>query len=299
VTTDNRPRRPPAWFRLPFLALWCLLAAAGVARLVSGEQAAGARRAALAEVGRRVVDIDPAAPPAGSSGPVHVTGEARAAAPLVDPRFGVRVRALRLDREVEMFQWEELLKGEARGTEERYRRVWSDRLIRSQSFGNPIGHRNPAAFAIPPRSVTATDAHLGKLALDAAIIAALPASSGLPASAAGGAGLTEEGGWLYAGDPASPRIGDLRLRLSYVPEGQISAVGNLEDGRLVPYRSADGVAVALAAPGNVSAASLIGTATPDFLESWKRRLPSILMILLGALGGGAFFLLTRRREERA
>ncbi len=299
MTTDKRPRRPPLWFSLPFLAFWCLLAALGVQRLMSGEQAAKARQEALAEVGGKVVDIDAAAPPAGSEGPVHVTGEASTNAPLVDPRFGVRVQALRLDREVQMFQWEEQLKGEARGTEERYRRVWSGRLIRSQSFGNPIGHQNPAAFSVPPKSVTAADAHLGRLVLDAAVIAALPATAGLPASAAGTARLTEQGGWLYAGDPASPRVGDLRLRFLYVPEGRISAVGNLEGGRLVPYRAANGETVALAAPGEVSAAALIGAATPGQMESWKRRLPAILMIVMGSIGAVAFFLLTRRREERA
>ncbi len=162
MTTDKRPRRPPVWFRLPFLAVWCLLAAAGVARLVTGEQAAETRRVALAEIGEKVTEVDPRAPPQQSEGPVHVVGRASAAAPLEDPRFGVRVQALRLDREVEMYQWQERQEGDAQGTDDRYQRTWSGRPIRSSSFGRPIGHQNPAAFPVPPASTVAGDARIGR-----------------------------------------------------------------------------------------------------------------------------------------
>ncbi len=89
------------------------------------------------------------------------------------------------------------------------------------------------------------------------------------------------------------------MRFRYVPAGEISAIGAVEGGRLGPYRAANGETVALAAPGQLSARALIAQATPGPLDIWWRRLPAILMILLGTIGASAFFLLTRRREERA
>src|SRR5580765_6380159 len=62
-----------------------------------------------------VIDIDPAqVDPANEGKLVHVSGDMRAPAPVVDADFGVSANGLRLVRSVEMFQWKEDKKTETR-----------------------------------------------------------------------------------------------------------------------------------------------------------------------------------------
>ena len=62
----------------------------------------------LSEGGKVVVDAAPAPVDPGNEGRlVHVTGDAKAGAPIADPTFVVSAPALRLVRAAEMYQWQE------------------------------------------------------------------------------------------------------------------------------------------------------------------------------------------------
>ncbi|MEM6692933.1 MAG: TMEM43 family protein, partial [Planctomycetota bacterium] len=77
---------------------------------------------------------------------VHMTGEAQANGSLRDPIFGVESNAIRLQRNVEMYQWDE--KKESKENNEptySYRQVWSNGRINSSEFKYPSGHENPQA----------------------------------------------------------------------------------------------------------------------------------------------------------
>ncbi len=74
------------------------------------------------------------------------------AGPVADPDFAVRVRGVRLERHVEVYQWKEethtesrtqLGGGEERTTTYKYVRTWSDKPIDSDRFKEPRGHTNP------------------------------------------------------------------------------------------------------------------------------------------------------------
>lgn len=83
---------------------------------------------------------------------VHLTGKADTTAELKDDKFGVQALAIRLVREVEMYQWQQEQKkekkkklggGEQTVTKTTYKKVWSAEPIASDTFKYPKGHTNP------------------------------------------------------------------------------------------------------------------------------------------------------------
>jgi hypothetical protein len=83
---------------------------------------------------------------------VHVSGRAESGGMVVDPVFAVRVKAIKMIRSVEMYQWVENSRSETRkklgGGEETvttysYDKRWSERRIDSAGFKQPEGHGNP------------------------------------------------------------------------------------------------------------------------------------------------------------
>ena len=108
----------------------------------------------LALAARLVVEAPPGhIDPALEGRLVHLSGALAAAAPARDPMFGVAsADALRLERRVEMFQWQEnasssteksLGGGSTTTTTYNYQKVWADRAIDSGPFHARAGHVNP------------------------------------------------------------------------------------------------------------------------------------------------------------
>jgi hypothetical protein len=222
-------------------------------------------------------------------GLVHVVGEATAPAPVRDPALGVEADALRLDRTAETYQWLEHKEGSGDNKVLRYERVWSPVLIPSRRFERRADHVNPTALRLMSGQFPAADARLERLALDETLVTALPATREIlpdgerPVT---GLGLSfkRSGDWLYSGDPASPAIGDVRLRLAVAPEGTVSVVAARDLDRLIPWRAPNGGSVALAAYGEVPAEQLLRRAARgDWHRAWERRGFGLLVMLVAAI----------------
>ncbi|RZJ37200.1 MAG: hypothetical protein EON87_22570, partial [Brevundimonas sp.] len=130
---------------------------------------------ALKEGAGQVVAV-PIAPldPAREAALVHVSGPVTVGGRITDDLFGVTAPAVRLMRQVEMYQWKEESKSETRtklgGGEETvttytYAREWSGQENTSSEFKEPTGHENPP-FDIEGQTWNAPDAHLGAFALN-------------------------------------------------------------------------------------------------------------------------------------
>ncbi len=162
--------------------------------------------------------------------PEPVAGELRAGDELVDPLFGVRARALGLERKVEMFQWR-------RRPEGGYAAEWVDGPV--DGAGHDQAHANPPWPAFRSERWLSERAVLAGRAVDSALFAALDGWEPLPVDAAAlppnlavvfqsdGVGLTS------SAVPAAPEIGDLRLRWSVLPEGPVHGRAVERDGRWV------------------------------------------------------------------
>lgn len=173
---------------------------------------------------------------------VEINDIVRGASPLRDAQFGVGVPAgpLGLVRTVEMFQWEERCTNGRCG----YVKAWSGEPVDSAAFRERKGHENTARFPFRSETFAAKEFRIGNLALDAAFAARIPAASAastpmpvriaqLPPNLA--ATFRERDGVLYAGDPARPAVGDLRVRYSTLEPNAPQRLKGVQDGdRLKP-----------------------------------------------------------------
>ena len=113
-------------------------------------------QAALNKGEREVVAVSPESINKSLEGKlVYITGDAATNETLRDPMFGVEKNALWLQRDTDMYQWQEekdsssekyMGGSETTTTTYRYSKIWSSSLIRSSSFEKPDGHANPNEF---------------------------------------------------------------------------------------------------------------------------------------------------------
>jgi hypothetical protein len=114
---------------------------------------------------------------------VHFTGEATTAETLSDSTFGMSKLAIKLKRNVEMYQWKEKSETETRkkvgGGEEKittytYEKAWSNSVISSGSF-KEAGHDNPGAMPYESQSWTAQTVTVGKFTLSPGLLGQIDA----------------------------------------------------------------------------------------------------------------------------
>ncbi|NKN34678.1 TMEM43 family protein [Marichromatium bheemlicum] len=222
---------------------------------------------------------------------VHLSGTARTEARLRDPIFGIEVPALRLERQVEMYQWserresetiQELGGGETTRTTYSYQRTWSSQPIDSSGFRHSAGHHNPT---MPYTSAQwqADRVTLGAFDLAPEFVSQIDGARALPVDAAEApADFISDGSGFYKGTPTSPEVGDLRVRFRVVdPDGEISVVGRQQGEKLIPARLEHGT-IALLEPGRVDAATMFAHAHgANTLLTWGLRLAGTVLLWIG------------------
>jgi hypothetical protein len=255
----------------------------------------------LSEGSHVVVDVAPAPiDPSNDGKLIHVSGDAKATAPITDRTFGVSTVALHLVRVAEMYQWQEEKQQETRksigGSEQTvttytYKKVWSDRPIDSQAFRHPDGHSNPQK-RYDRLSLTATDATLGDFRLDAAVLSLLPTSAALQLDPQAADSLKARisnaqivDGKIYIGvSPDSPQVGDYQISYEYTPLGPVSAIGRQSGSGIVQYQTRAGDRLLMAALGLQPAADMFKQAERDnMILTWVLRVVGILVMWFGAL----------------
>lgn len=213
----------------------------------------------------------------GGGGVIHLTGEARASAPARDPAFGLAATALRLDRTAETYQWQEHREGSGDNKVLRYRRVWSADLIPSRRFEQRTTHVNPTRLRLASARFVGGMVEVAGRPLAPALVDLLPATRELRFDRQGpvtaeGLNFRREDDWLYSGDPAAPRTGDVRVRFAAAPEGVVSIVAAEAGGELEGWRARGGGEVALAAYGEVPPETLLeGSAREGWRGAWVLR----------------------------
>lgn len=225
---------------------------------------------------------------------VHVSGGLAAATPARDPVFGVVADgAVRLERRVEMFQWQEhstgtteksLGGGSTTQTTYDYQRVWSGRAIDSGSFQTHAGHVNPP---LPLSTLTsdAADVRLGPYPLDAPVLALLApdAPVGLPADAALPPGWQRGDTGPYRGrTPTDPAIGDVRVTFRALMPGTASIIAGQEGDRLAAFAAPGGSPIALATTGIAKAPAMLAKERSEARQlAWTLRFGGFVLCLVG------------------
>lgn len=156
---------------------------------------------------------------------------------ITDPMFGIRVRAIGLQRRVELRQWQV-----DAGAPGGFAQVWSVEHIRTPPAD--AAHANPAQFPIDGQRWWSSDPRLEGKPVAAEVLTAIalaadagngwtllkPDSLQLPPNLA--ATFQSDGDGLSTSqDPAHPQVGDVRVRWSMLTDATAPAGLRLTDGR--------------------------------------------------------------------
>lgn len=251
----------------------------------------------LTEGAAAVVTTDSATVDGGKEGKlVHLSGAAATQETLSDPSFGMSANAIALSREVEMFQWEETSRSEevkklGGGTETRttydYKETWSSSPINSKGF-KVSGYDNPA-MQWKSETWHARDVRVGAYRLPQDLVNDITGKTELEATAAqvkrtGSAKAKLSGGGVYVGrDPASPEVGDTRVKFTAIkPGATVSVIGQQSGEALQPYQTKAGKPIALLSMGTKGAPEMFQAAqSANKALTWILRVVGWVLMFVG------------------
>jgi Transmembrane protein 43 len=237
--------------------------------------------------------------PANNGKLVHLTGAATSNETLTDPDFGVSVQAIRLMREVEVFQWKEA-KSESKKDSKKvvtytYKQVWSTDKPATK-FEEPAGHTNPPEKPYADATLNSKEVKLGAFVLNPKQVERIPANDPLP--------ITKEmvqtapavlrdrmaadpEGYLFVGTqpgqaPDAPQVGAVRVRFKVAKPQTISVVAQQTPTSFEPFAPEGGKPVDLLKPGAHTASALFESAqSTNLFTGWVIRGGCFLFIGLG------------------
>lgn len=213
---------------------------------------------------------------------VHLTGQLQTSDTLKDPDFGVSGQLIKLQRDVEMYQWTQLvverkLPTPDGGTEVRkdfaYARNWSTGVIDSNGFKekDQYPNPNPEKLPYPVWSGEASDVRVGAFRLNDSLVKIYNEFVPQAVVESDLANVSEElrnkfrvreGKFYNSKDPANPQIGDIRISFRKAPGGTVSVLGKQEGETLGPYPTPLGQQFEALATGKKSASSMFYQQAP-------------------------------------
>lgn len=189
---------------------------------------------------------------------VHISGLAITGETLTDPVFDVSANAVKLRRDVQVYQWREkrvtVVEDDASGTPLEtmaiYEKIWSDAMIPSSGFQVPEGHANPSAPPYKSKEFAANTVTLGAFTLSRSFIEQIDrfhplkldpdALSRLPEDIRWEA-HRETWGFFIGEDPKNPEIGDMRIEFHSAGPLTVTVVARQAGNLLLPYPVGGGV----------------------------------------------------------
>lgn len=219
---------------------------------------------------------------------------------LQDPSLGISLKALKLKRKVEMYQWQEHSETRTEkqfgGSEKQirtysYKPTWSENVIISSQFKDPASHQNPNTMPIHSLSQQASQVTVGDFYLSPDLITDISGFTGITLTQTNADTLTQvvaktaipyDNGLYVGQNPQSPQIGDLRIFLSAVPPQMVSVIAQQTGNTLQPFLAPAGQPVSLLAMGKLSPDLIIREAEASNKQTtWLLRLVSLAMMIFG------------------
>ena len=240
---------------------------------------------------------------------VHVSGGLTSDATLTDPEFGISVKAIRLTRKVEMYQWREksssktekkLGGGEKKTTVYSYEKVWSDKLIPSENF-KEAGHENPAVFPFDSQKWQAGDVKLGAFQLPENMISMIGQSKRheLPADyqlSNDRKGYVRDNAIYVYHVPETQtldvlqtidrafgtlEIGDIRITYTSVVPHDVSVVAQQQEQTFSPYTTGNGTILLMADSVQSADAMFQNAQSANSVMTWILRAAGFLLMYVG------------------
>jgi len=233
--------------------------------------------------------------PANEGALVHMNGRASTPDVLQDPIFGLPTNAIRMRRNVEMYQWREERREERRdkvggGQEIRvsfsHRTEWSPSLIDSDDFEEASPERrNPKSMPYQDIDFIADPVNLGSFQLDPQMVRRSlnfwePLTPRQPDIPEGGRISSR---YLYFGaGPGQPAVGDVRVSFDIVPESEITVIARQTENRLVSWTDSTGKSNYWLRRGLIDLDGMLAMAKQDIrMMSWILRGAGWLLMTIG------------------
>jgi len=231
---------------------------------------------------------------------VHMSGRATTNETLEDPVFGVSANAIKLQRQVETYQW---IESKVTKTKEKigggrdtydtyeYAKDWRNDIIDSRRFRNPDGHQNPLSKKYQEWTGVATDVHVGKFHLSPGLIGAYNQFDKLPVTEKDLAKLPADlkarlhldaGAFFDGPNPGRAEVGDTRIRYVVFPQGEVSLLAQQRGDSFAPYITQAGPSIERLETGTKSAAEMFREATSENTTmTWALRVLGFVLMWIG------------------
>jgi len=227
---------------------------------------------------------------------VHTQGLAKTKEQLRDNVFDVSATAIKLIRNVSMYQWQEDKESttteKVGGSKEtkttyRYSKGWHSREINSSAFKRS-GHNNPSML-FSGQTQQAQKVTLGAFQLNPSQIEAINPKASLsihdakPPTTLSGKKLTLTGNEFYLGTyPNDPQIGDMKISFQVVNPTNISLIAQQKANSFIAYQTKAGSPIDLLKLGLMDANAMFAAAQKEnTIMTWGIRMGGTLIMWIG------------------
>ena len=237
---------------------------------------------------------------------VHMSGKADTKDVLSDDTFGVSATAIRLERQVEMYQWiEESHTSEKKkmgGSVEKvttytYKKDWVGSAVDSSGF-KESGHDNPGAMEFESEKLQASNVSFGAFRLSESQIDLIGSAQGykFPTNFVCKVDRVKvQGGTIYVPNAetrnnpknerdvfSQTRIGDMRVTFRVVYPHDVSLIAKQQGDTFIAYTAKNGKKLNYLAEGIQDAAAMFSTArTNNKIKTWLVRIGGFLLMFFG------------------
>lgn len=182
---------------------------------------------------------------------------------LKDKKYGISVNAIKMKRNVEMYQWDEDCETDDNdNTKCTYKKVWSDTLIDSEDF-QESGHENPTSFSVDSDEYVADEVKLGEYILPEELVKKLKYNKKKDSEE-----LTNEYNnssekiivsdrYLTDVKEDNPEIGNIRISYLYLSPITVSVMGVQTDNTFEAFTSKKGADIYTIVEGNKTGAQIL------------------------------------------
>jgi transmembrane protein TMEM43 len=230
---------------------------------------------------------------------VYLTGKATTEDNVTDADFGIEKKAIRLERQAEIYQWEEKFKTETvkkigGGTQEKktpvYEKIWSSSPIDSSQFKDP-SKKNTGTVDFGSQKTTAAKVTLGAFTLSPEVVSRIKTAETLSATTIGLDAAKPEvkqnwkiaGEYFYrGGDSGSPSIGDQRIKYLLTLPQDVSLYAEQVGNTFAAYKTKAKTELLRLEPGTVPVAKMFDDAqSEEDTFTWILRLVGFVLMAVG------------------